>query len=363
MRFFKARDAGFTLVELLVVIAIIGVLVSLLLPAVNAAREAARRTQCMNNIRNLAIAMNTYHDAQGGFPPATLARKDSTDFRSDLNAFISGREYANWAVLLLPFFEEQALYDSFRLYRPNGDPELLRHPDNERARGQDIAIMLCPSDSGSGKRMSLSGGNWARGNYAINAAQFFPGTCQLSDDDCNAGGQVERHGNRPHSRGFAVVRDPYKVRHIKDGLSKTIMLAEMRVGLSDRDRRGTWAMGMIGSSIHWRHASNRVNSPNSCMPGDDDLRNASDVIADVGEATLTTNCMMPDSWGFSAQSVVRSNHAGGVTVAMGDASVRFISDFIDTGAQTEGVTFDPSVFRTWQRLNVSQDSLPLMDAF
>ena len=84
------------------------------------------------------------------------------------------------------------------------------------------------------------------------------------------------------------------------------------------------------------------------------------VVYDVGQTVLEQNCMMPFiGWDSSAQSVMRSTHQGGINVAMGDCGVRFISDFVDAGAQDSGVNSDPSVFRTWQRLNVSQDSLPL----
>jgi hypothetical protein len=114
-------------------------------------------------------------------------------------------------------------------------------------------------------------------------------------------------------------------------------------------------MGLVGSSIHWRHASNRVNSPNSCQDGDDDVRDASLIIQDVGTETLRQQCMLPDSYNQSAQSVIRSVHPGGVHVALADASVRFISDFVESGAQADGVNPDPAIFRTWQRINVSQD--------
>ena len=353
------RRRAFTLVELLVVIAIIGILVSLLLPAVNAAREAARKTQCLNNLKNLSLAMLNYESAQSEFPPVMLARKDPARLRSDLNAFISGRLYANWAILILPYMEEQALFDSFTLYRSNGDPEQIKAPSNGVPRGQEIAVMRCPSDR-TGEPMTQDGGQtfpWARGNYGINGGQYLPNyDCQENIEDCF---DAVRHGNAPHSRGFGFVGKPMRLRQIKDGLSKTIMLAEMRVGLHPSDRRGTWASAMVGGSIHWRHAGNRVNGPNSCVPGDDDLKGANEVIAAVGESQLIAQCMMPDTWDFSAQSVMRSVHPGGINVAMGDGSIRFISDFVESGSQTDGITRDASVYLTWQRLNGSQDSLPL----
>ncbi len=349
----REHRQAFTLVELLVVIAIIGILVALLLPAVQTAREAARRTQCVNNLRNVAIAMHNYHDAKKEFPPAMIVRKDESRKATDINAFISGRLYANWAILLLPYIEEQALQDAFTIYQDDGDPEQIKTPANTVARGTDVAVMRCPSDTGGDVRMSLDGGNWARGNFALNGAQFLPTyACQE-----NEGGCEDAHRNQPYTRGFTFVGRSMRMKNIKDGLSKTIMLGELRVGLSPRDRRGTWASAMVGGSLHWRHAGNRVNGPNSCVPGDDDLKGGSMVVDDVGEDVLINNCMMPFiGWDFSAQSVVRSAHTGGVNVAMGDCGVRFVSDFVESGAQAAGMTNDPTIFLTWQRLNVSQDS-------
>lgn len=358
----RIRSSGFTLVELLVVIAIIAILVALLLPAINAAREAARRIQCTNNIRNLAFAILNYESTSKELPPAILVRQDAASLERDLNAFINGsRLFANWAVLILPYIEEQALFDSFDIKLPT----MISDDINKVPRGTEISVMLCPSDSGRGQRMELSRGNWARGNYGLNGAQFFPNySCHEETTGCLGDADPNPHLNQPFTRGISYVGRSMTIRQIKDGLSKTIMLGELRVGLSENDRRGVWAMGMVGSSIHWRHASNRVGAPNSCTPSDDDLKDASAVIADVGEATLVKNCMMPDAWEFSAQNVVRSVHEGGVNVALCDGSVRFISDFIDAGSQgNPGVNPDPQEFRTWQRLNVSQDSLAFEDKY
>jgi hypothetical protein len=230
--------------------------------------------------------------------------------------------------------------------------------------------MLCPSDSGRGNKFSGNGGTWARGNYGYNAIQFWPNQWVwwlLMNDpvykpfykwSLGVGG-IEDEGNN---------RNVISMKSMIDGTTKTILLAEMRVGLSDRDRRGVWAMGMCGSNFHCRHASSSING---CLD-DDDLYGGDDVIADVGEGMLRAECMMPaKGLNLSGQTIVRSRHPGGAMVALCDASARFVSDFIDQGnVQVYGYVGDqrpqdllPDNFRLWQRLLVSRDSLEITGEF
>jgi prepilin-type N-terminal cleavage/methylation domain-containing protein len=351
---------GFTLVELLVVIAIIAILVALLLPAVNAAREAARRMQCTNNVRNLTLGVLNYESANRTFPPAVATRSSTVQRVADMNAIQAGnRFYANWVIFILPFIEEAALRDRFVLQETDASgqkvPVMINTDANLVPRGTDLSVMLCPSDTGLGKRCSLNLGNWARGNYAINGGQFLPACHREAFTPGSYCATNPRHHESKFTTGVALIGRGITNKKLKDGSSKTLMIGELRVGLGERDRRGVWAMGLVGSSIHWRHASNRVNSPNSCMGGDDDVKDNAFIIQDIGVDTLLRECMLPDAWNQSAQSVVRSVHPGGVICGLCDGSTRFISDFIESGAQVDGVDPTPTVFKTWQRLNVSQD--------
>jgi len=328
------------------VIAIIGVLVALLLPAVQAAREAARRTQCINNLKNLSLGLLNYHDSNGQFPLGTRT-PDRYLEAGDNRVLMDGtRLFANWAVLTLPFIEQGPLYEQFEI----SDTVLLSSLVNKVARGTELNVMRCPSDPADAGLFEGNGGNWARGNYAINSGLKYAG------DIHKWWGGVK---DAPHAYGVAGLGRSLKIAQITDGTTNTMMLGELRVGLSSRDRRGTWAMGLCGSSLHCEHAANWVRSPNSCSPGDEDFRGGQDVADDVGRATMEAECMGASSWDYSAQSVVRSTHPGGVHISMADGSSRFVSDFIDTGAQTTGLKYTQELYGAYQRLICAADEYVL----
>jgi prepilin-type N-terminal cleavage/methylation domain-containing protein len=365
----RRSSTGFTLVELLVVIAIIGILVALLLPAIQAAREAARRAQCQNNVKNLALALHNYHDAHKTFPPAVKAH-DGND-----KPGIDRTLYANWAILILPYIEEQPLYDSFQLVYPARVSDGIATNDgNWDERGTDLKVMLCPSDTGGGVHFQgssttygsggamQSNGNWARTNYAYNGFQFWPDSWHQTTpagapywDDLNS--------------GVGGIDTSNSVAQITDGTSHTIMIGEIRVGLDEHDRRGVWAMGMCGSSFLCRQADNGPGSgPNApCQVNDDDLLFDGPAKLQINGQLQTENMCFSYNQA-SGQSMMRSTHPGGVFVAMADASVRFISDNVESGdqgyagqlgAKIGAFDGDPNAredkFGVWQRLNVARD--------
>lgn len=364
-----SKRTAFTLVELLVVIAIIGVLVALLLPAVQAAREAARRTQCINNLRNVALAMHGYHDANKEFP-AAIQVHESTEGRylnptAQITEVANGRALmANWAILILPYLEQQAVYNSFVFEEPSNpaQPVFIGDDRNLLGRSAQLAFMKCPSDSSISDVCSLGsviapiGDNWGRGNYAVNGFQMYP---TVYRDPGGTNPQLGVGWANELVRGVSGINASQRIGQITDGTTNTIMLGEIRRGLVDIDSRGTWAMGLCGSSVLCRHAFNFISSPNSCFPGDDDIVAGREVLMAVGSAEIEAECMSPcRGCRLSAQSVVRSTHPGGVHVAMADSSTRFISDFIDTGVigANYGQEY-PNGFGIWQRLNSSQDGL------
>ena len=199
---------GFTLVELLVVIAVIGILVALLLPAVQAAREAARRTQCQNHLRQIALAVELYHGVKRQFPPARIGTRfhpSGTD------------QYAvSWAFLLLPWLEEQALHDRFVA------DERVDAMANAPAMRTPVSVYFCPSQRGpvanrdfdNDEAPSLVRGVATAGDYAANS-----GTSTQH-------GMPGRDRLNPKEMGPIYTLSRIKGRQVKDGFSKTYSVGE-----------------------------------------------------------------------------------------------------------------------------------------
>ncbi len=380
------RKPGFTLVELLVVIAIIGILVALLLPAIQAAREAARRSQCTSNLKNIALAIHNFHDTHQEFPAAVRYPTNPPGVNGDLqySPLTDTRQFWNWAIDILPYIEEQALANQFQIDKstrllPTAGSIGTATDVNNGPRGTEVEVMLCPSDQGKNRRFQGAAGNqnWARGNYAYNAFQFWPdaaiwesfiidsppGRTAYRVFNFGVGGFDDLSVNR------RIVLNAAK---ITDGTSKTILLAEMNVGVNEQDRRGVWALGMCGSNFHCRHAA---YPPNDCAGQLDDIYKANEIGLD--EATLLSDCMDYDEGvvNASGQSTVKSRHPGGANCAMADGSVRFIGDFIDVGRLGEcedGLIDDKSdcgdqttreQLGVWARLNISRDGYEVSSDF
>jgi prepilin-type N-terminal cleavage/methylation domain-containing protein len=369
------RRYGFTLVELLVVIAIIGVLVALLLPAVQAAREAARRAQCQNNLHNIGLAVLNYHDVKGRFPAPIYPIRLSATGTLQVPNVLAGQSqlYNTWTIEILPQLEQLQLYNRFQI---RGTPPIAQisstagNPTvNSPYVGTPLATFLCPSDHNAQAPFVTAGGvEYARGNYGLNAAQFYPDSARLREIlglAAITSATQPFHDRLDFNMGIAVIGGAEKaISQIEDGTSNTILLAEMRAGLTPSDRRGVWAMGMCGSNFHCRHAFNGTLGVNSCLGEEDDFLGMEQVRTELSEQTMRAECMWANGWA-SAQTVVRSVHVGGAFCAMADASVRFLGNFIDAGRVSTGAYLgtDPEDvleqnFGVWQRLNVASDGYP-----
>lgn len=332
------------------VIAIIGILVALLLPAVQSAREAARRAQCQNNIRQLALALHMYHDSAQAFPPATNWPKPS-----DMDRSRSINFGPNWVILALPYMEGQTVYDSFDLTRFVADPL------NAEAHATQLGVMLCPSDPYN--QVPLSGeshaeiqhlaGLWGRGNYGANAGLGY----LTLDAHCDA---IDGHGCSADPKNWTYYRTQgvmggnisTSIQDITDGTSRTVLVTEIRAGVNERDVRGTWALEGAGPSAVAAHGFvGDARGPNCPFERADDIVGCGGAQRSVGGsrpmAELGMGCFNASS-AANRQACPRSMHPGGIFVAMCDGSVRWVGDFIEVASVAGYIS-------VWDKLWLSKD--------
>ena len=294
----KASQRGFTLIELLVVIAIIAILVALLLPAVQRAREVARRTQCRSNLKQIGLALHNYHDISRSFPPFMISRTGNHQRIADDD------KGPNWLVFLLPFVDQAPLFDKWDVNIPaNQNP----------GRSAEIPIYKCPTDSfNTGNFCTYAGGGWARGNYGMNVSP------------CSHNSNSQNKGARSHLGGIGGINYVVRFADVRDGASSTVAVDELRAGLNPEDLRGCWAMPGLsaGSSALF----NDAHAPNDCGGNSDDMENC--LVS--GSAGVTSFCMGCFDSSSTAQMAPRSMHTDGVFVLMVDGAVRFVSNSVDT---------------------------------
>lgn len=315
------KRRGFTLIELLVVIAIIALLVALVLPAVQQAREAARRTHCKSNLKQIGIALHSYHDAHGKFPQGAYA------------ALVGGcGGTPNWDVhgnspwtMLLPFVEQNALYDQWDF--THGFP-----CNWVKASNTQISLFLCPSDL-----MPARQGCWI--NYCLSTGP-------------NAGWTL----NPAEAIGICHPRVSRSLANVIDGSSNTILAAEIVKGDgSDGQSGGTFTVGDVIRGVSQPAGYPRIKPTVSDMQKYDDLCRSSFGFAnytghvgqfwcDPSPLNSCFNTVAPPNpayancddfavWGDTDGSGIfpsRSRHAGGASHLMCDGSVRWIGDSTDT---------------------------------
>jgi prepilin-type N-terminal cleavage/methylation domain-containing protein len=315
----RFRSSGFTLIELLVVIAIIAILIGLLLPAVQKVREAAARSKCSNNLKQLALACHTYADTNLGLPPA-MVDLNGSNWNAPNNTAGFG---PSWVVLVLPYIEQGPLYNqvsqNITNYQSGTGDQNWRN-----IRSATIPTMLCPSDPNNTVQYSGGGGGWARGNYAANLGSLFPGYPGPGFD--GASGTVNVGGVNYQGQGpmWFVSRGPFKcqgIQQITDGSSNTIMVGEIRAGMVATDPRGVWALGHVGSSSIAGYAQGDDATINAMNSGADDVQGCTD----NPQQGLGCWASCP-----SQQQTLRSLHPGGALSAMGDGSVRFLRNSLST---------------------------------
>jgi hypothetical protein len=308
-------------------------LIALLLPAVQAARESARRTKCANNLHQISIGIHNYHDAKLRLPPAVAV---ATTFTPDPDLVREGDHSkwgANWAIFSLPYMEHSDVYE---LYGAPTEGSVAWTP-TQAARLTSLESFHCPTDEGHNMPFTDNQGNqWARGNYAVNGGPCFwdetrggslrRTTCSQSPfgalssaavfgiSQTNSAGQVRNYSMSLNE--LAVL----------DGTANTLMVSEIRIGIDPLDRRGVWAMGFPGSSITSANAIGDCRIPNDDGDSSDDGEGCDLFKSKYNVVKMRMGCWPPcPSW----QAQARSQHPGGVQISLADGSTRYIRNQVD----------------------------------
>lgn len=281
------RKTGFTLIELLVVIAIIAVLIALLLPAVQQAREAARRSQCKNNLKQMGLALHNYHSSHATLPSGVVYKaKSPTSNTSGANV----RNGFGWQVMILPYIDHGTLFSEFNF---SDSYRLTKHIDLSKNR---IAVFLCPSTPTvlSGHATEGPNGQYTLhywGNQGPRGTNPEGGTYRFVEESQHA----TRGGYS--LQGLFHANSSVKFAHITDGLSNTLMLGE-----------SGWEGNTLNRS--WPRGGNE---------DDIDTASAKDVVRPINERIIPAR---------GNETSFGSCHVGGAQFVMADGSVRMISENI-----------------------------------
>ena len=285
------RARGFTLIELLVVIAIIAILIALLLPAVQQAREAARRTQCRNNLKQLGLALHNYHDVHNTLPPGWIAGPEPG---SRISAPHEGLNGAGWGTMILPYVEQAPLYDQF-------DSNLaITDPVNLAFSTQVLTAWQCPSDPKPEKWDIEEEGSPGTVLATLPTANYIGnfGTEELDGCENPAGTAPVSPNGQCVGDGTLFHNSAVRFRDIKDGTSSTFLLGERRT-----DVQLGWYSTWPGMVAEGEEAFQRI----------------------LGSADHVPNHPSSHLDDFS------SHHTGGAMFCMSDGSVKFITENIDHG--------------------------------
>lgn len=302
--------AGFTLIELLVVIAIIAVLVAILLPAVQQAREAARRSQCQNNLKQLGIAVHNYNETIGILPPGA--------FWQPATAPAISMYHGSILVHLLPYVDQAGLYNQINFNLADIDPQV--GSDGKVLRSKIIPGYLCPSDTHANMN-----GDRALQNYSACVGPFLTGGASGNTGGCS-GGCTETGsafvlaGTPPNGVPGVFYRTGISTsfKHVSDGLSNVIFFGETRPQCSSHVTAG------------WYTSNNSQGLAGTLIP----------INYDSCDNASTVGCRRPCNW--VTELGFKSRHTGGAQFVMGDGAVKFFSETIDAvqfnrlGAKADG---------------------------
>lgn len=298
------RRSAFTLVELLVVIAIIGILIALLLPAVQAAREAARRSQCGNNLRQLGIGLQNYVDAFKCFPPGALTK----DFpRLNIKSSTANQNEHGWGVFLLPYIEQQALADQYRWdldYRDAANrPVTITH----------LTAMQCPSVPQLNRLDTFSDPGYP--NWQCSCSDYGP--MAVINSALRTSGLIDTIGAANAYNGIMRANAVVPVSEILDGTSNTLCVVEDAMR-PQRWRKGKFIAATGTSGAGWADRDN-------------------DVGLDGYNATGTTT-PGPCAINCTNANEAYAFHPGGAFCLMADSSTRFVKESVSIRVFARAVT-------------------------
>ena len=293
------KSSAFTLVELLVVITIIGILIALLLPAVQAAREAARRMQCANNFKQAGVALHNYHAAVGSFPPGMmlyLAKSHASCGPKPSGNYVGW----GWTAHILPYIEKQALYDQFDFgeWSPSLTQNVSGH-SNFEIGGTRISAYLCPSDPQNGELILYGSGcqNGTHPDEDLRITNMF-GVSDPIDWTCDTLWPKQY----PLIRGIMGERRSARIADVHDGTSNTLLIGEYTGGGPNSHQGQPWILGGLMDT------RDGINGPFS-IPGG-----------------------YPPGPSFNQRWCGASSyHPGGCHFLLADGSVQFLSDELASG--------------------------------
>ena len=311
--------AAFTLIELLVVIAIIGILIALLLPAVQAAREAARRTQCTNHMKQVGVALHNHENNKKRFPCGMQGHLPKAT-----------REWSAYTAQtrLLPYLEEMAIYEGIDF------TNRWLNPINQKAAKAPVAVYTCPSDDSLGQVYTSQGlepdtlFEWSRSNFVVCAGSSTMTPLNLSQLQQPLWKRSAPWIKPPipplsefKSDGAFVLEVGRKLREFTDGLTNTVLGSEVLTGMDGKnDVRGIWFTGFDGGAIYEHQWT-----PNSSNPDFMVWSSHCDPYPPLPDMPCKAGAGESSQTYFSA----RSRHPGGVNVLFGDGHVEFITDDVD----------------------------------